>query len=169
MKVTTLLLVFALWQSTAAKSVDQIPKVNAVAEIDVNQHSELGQELADAQMFLLAQKLEIQTLNQRLTAVKISEAKLKAESSTISVGGLRMPKKEFVEVSLAVSGILLLSVLILIWKMKRDSKSGLEARAKLVELEQEYDQHIKTALEREQKIRRQLQDEINRRKILDAS
>lgn len=170
MKVSTLLLVFVLWQSTEAKAMEQIPKTVTNAEVaSLSQESDLAQELADAQLFLLAQKSEINILNQHLKEAKSSEAKLRAESSTIAVGGFEMTKSQFIDLSLAVSGFLLLLVVILFWKMKRDSKSGSEAKVKLAELEEEYDQHIKTALEREQKIRRQLQDEINRRKISDAS
>ena len=39
-----------------------------------------------------------------------------------------------------------------------------DAKRALSEMEEEFEEHRKTALEREQKVRRQLQDEINKQK-----
>ncbi|MDX1316484.1 MAG: tRNA (guanine-N1)-methyltransferase, partial [Xanthomarina gelatinilytica] len=39
-----------------------------------------------------------------------------------------------------------------------------EAKKALEEIEVEFEEHRKTALEREQKVRRQLQDELNKQK-----
>ena len=155
MKVKNLLLAVVLWQSAAATTLEQIPKVNTSLTEDgssLNQNSDLALELADAQLFLLS-----------------SEARLRTESTSISVGSFTISKIHFANLSLSVGGFLLLTVVFLLWKLKRDGNSLRAAKLKLTDLEEEYDQHIKTALDREQKIRRQLQDEINRRKINNAS
>ena len=172
MKVKNLLLAVVLWQSAAATTLEQIPKVNPSLTEDgssLNQNSDLALELADAQLFLLAQKSEINILKQHLKESQKSEARLRTESTSISVGSFTISKIHFANLSLSVGGFLLLTVVFLLWKLKRDGNSLRAAKLKLTDLEEEYDQHIKTALDREQKIRRQLQDEINRRKINNAS
>lgn len=131
--------------------------------------SELAIELADAQLFLLTQKAEIKILRQQLASAKASEASLRAESGFISYGNLDIDKNKFVNGFLISLGFFAAVLISLFWKIKRSSLRVREAETKLNDLEVEHEQHIKTALEREQKIRRQLQDEINRRKISDAS
>ena len=168
MNVKTLLVGFVLWQGAAENTVKQIPKVTPSLSENgaaLNPNSDLALELADAQLFLLAQKSEINSLKQQLNELQKSEAKLRSQVSIIDVGSVTMLKTQFVTLILLVAGFLLLTVFFLLWKLKRDGKSCRESNLKLSDLEEEYDHHIKTALDREQKIRRQLQDEINRRKI----
>jgi sensor domain CHASE-containing protein len=57
---------------------------------------------------------------------------------------------------------LLLLLLLFIYKFRRSNFLTQEAKANLSDLESEYEDHRRRALEREQRISRQLQDEINK-------
>ncbi len=55
-------------------------------------------------------------------------------------------------------------LLFFIYKYKNSNSTTKEAKKNLAEIEDEFDDHRRTALEREQKVRRQLQDELNKQK-----
>ena len=61
-------------------------------------------------------------------------------------------------------GVLILIILILIYKFIECNRVTKYANNQLLDLEKEYEDHRRIALEREQKVRRQLQDEINKQK-----
>jgi len=63
-----------------------------------------------------------------------------------------------------IIGSLLLLLLFFIYKFRNSNILTQEAKTNLSELEIEYEDHRRRALEREQKISRQLQDEINKQK-----
>ncbi|MFL0155057.1 hypothetical protein V2714_10940, partial [Tenacibaculum maritimum] len=60
--------------------------------------------------------------------------------------------------------ILFISLFFFIYKFKESSALTKEAKNNLAEIEQEFEEHRKKSLEKEQKIRRQLQDEINKQR-----
>jgi hypothetical protein len=55
-------------------------------------------------------------------------------------------------------------LLLFIYKFKGSNSSTREAKLRLDEVETEFEDHRRNALEREQKVRRQLQDELNKHK-----
>jgi hypothetical protein len=55
-------------------------------------------------------------------------------------------------------------LLFFIYKFKNSNTLTRQAKFKLEEVESEFEEHRRIALEREQKVRRQLQDEINKNK-----
>ncbi|MBD3661274.1 MAG: tRNA (guanine-N1)-methyltransferase, partial [Arenibacter algicola] len=59
---------------------------------------------------------------------------------------------------------LLMFLIFFIYKIRNSNNSTQEAKSTLAEEETEYEDHRRRALEREQKISRQLQDEINKHK-----
>ena len=59
---------------------------------------------------------------------------------------------------------MLLALTYFIFKFSKSNVLTKEAKSNLIEVEQEFEQHRKKTLEREQKLRRQLQDEINKQR-----
>ena len=57
---------------------------------------------------------------------------------------------------------MLLGLSYFIFKFLRSNVLTKEAKNNLIDVEQEFEQHRKNTLQREQKLRRQLQDEINK-------
>ena len=60
---------------------------------------------------------------------------------------------------------LLVFLLVFIYKFKKSNVVTKMTKRALVDLENEYEEHRRVALEREQKVRRQLQDEINKHEV----
>jgi len=63
-----------------------------------------------------------------------------------------------------IIGVLAVLWLFFAYKFKSSNSITKEANTKLAETEQEFEEHRKRALEREQQVRRKLQDEINKNK-----
>jgi len=59
---------------------------------------------------------------------------------------------------------LLVLLILFIYKFKSSNSVTKIARNNLADIEEEFEEHRRNALEREQKVRRQLQDEINKQK-----
>jgi len=63
-----------------------------------------------------------------------------------------------------IIAVLLALLAYFIYKFKNSNTITREAKKSLLDIEEEFEEHRKTAVEREQKVRRQLQDEINKQK-----
>jgi hypothetical protein len=64
----------------------------------------------------------------------------------------------------SIIGALLALLIFFVYKFNNSNVVTKEAKLALAEMEEEFEEHRKVALEREQKVRRQLQDEINKQK-----
>ena len=78
--------------------------------------------------------------------------------------GMQVAKATYNFILWTVITGLLMMLLFFIYKFRNSNILTQEARTSLSELELEYEDHRRRALEREQKISRQLQDEINKYK-----
>ena len=89
------------------------------------------------------------------------EASKKNENS-ISLFGTELSKTTY---NLSLWSIIIVSLLALSYFIFKFSQSNVltkEAQNNLLDVEQEFEEHRKKSLEREQKLRRQLQDEVNK-------
>lgn len=88
------------------------------------------------------------------------------KENSISLFGMQLSKVKY---NLLLWSIIILSLVGLFYFIFKFTNSNIltkEAKKNLLEVEQEFEQHRKKSLEREQKLRRQLQDEVNKhRKI----
>jgi hypothetical protein len=82
----------------------------------------------------------------------------------MSLFGLQMSKTGYNMLMWSVIGALLALLILFIYKFNNSNVVTKEAKLALSEMEEEFEEHRKVALEREQKVRRQLQDEINKQK-----
>ena len=64
----------------------------------------------------------------------------------------------------SIIGALIVFLAIFIGRFKQSNSITKDIKNRLKETEEEFDNHRKVALEREQKVRRQLQDELNKQK-----
>ena len=78
--------------------------------------------------------------------------------------GMQMSKTNYNVLMWSIIGGLLALLVFFIYKFKNSNDITREANKNLAEIEEEFDEHRRTALEREQKVRRQLQDELNKQK-----
>lgn len=103
-----------------------------------------------------------------LKTVKVVDDKkinlLTSEKQSISFLGIQFNKAIFKTIMIVIISTLIIFLGIFITKFKQSNQLTNLAKLKLKELEEEFDTHRKIAIEREQKVRRQLQDELNKQK-----
>ena len=109
---------------------------------------------------------EITTLKSNLSETKTTLAETNEEKDNMALFGLQMSKNNYNVLMWSIIGVLLVLLVFFIYKFKNSNSVTREAKKSLVETEEEFEEHRRTALEREQKVRRQLQDEINKQKSI---
>ncbi|HCY82063.1 MAG TPA: tRNA (guanine-N1)-methyltransferase [Xanthomarina gelatinilytica] len=124
----------------------------------------LRKDLADTQAMVKTQANEISELKTNLSNPQASLEKTTNEKNNMSLFGLQMSKSSYNVLMWSIIGILLAMLMLFIYKYKNSHVITKEAKKALEEIEVEFEEHRKTALEREQKVRRQLQDELNKQK-----
>ncbi|MEE9407044.1 MAG: hypothetical protein V3V28_03100 [Polaribacter sp.] len=108
------------------------------------------------------EKINSAELENKLAKTKLElDVALKQENS-ISLFGLQLSKITYNLILWAIIALLLSGLMYFIFKFSRSHIITKKAENSLLDVEQEFDKHRKKSLEREQKLRRQLQDEINK-------
>ncbi len=123
-------------------------------------------DLADTQLIVKKQDKEISDLKSNLNNTQNDLDKTNSEKDNMALFGMQMSKTSYNVLMWAIIGGLLALLILFIYKFKNSNSITKEAKHALAEIEEEFDEHRKVALEREQKVRRQLQDEINKQKGL---
>lgn len=122
------------------------------------------ESLANTQAIVDNQALEISTLKSNLSNTQGNLDKTNEEKNNMSLLGLQMSKTNYNLLMWFIIAGLLALLLFFIYKYKNSNSVTRLAQKSLSEIEEEFEEHRKVALEREQKVRRQLQDEINKQK-----
>ncbi len=110
------------------------------------------------------QKQTIEDLKQRLVSTQDSLDNSLAEKSNMAWLGVDMDKSSYRLLMWSVIGVLALLLIIIVFILKNNNAATRDAKEKFENLEEEYNDFRKRSLEREQKLRRELQDEINKQK-----
>ena len=121
-------------------------------------------DLADTQIIVDTQAKEILELKANLENTKVSLEKTKDTKDNIRLFGAQMSKDGYKAIMWLIIAGLLALLIFFIYKFKNSNAITKSAKKSLSDIEEEFEEHRKTALEREQKVRRQLQDEINKQK-----
>ena len=124
----------------------------------------IHKDLADTQAIVDTQALEITELKSNLTNTKDTLDKTNLEKDSMALFGMQMSKGGYNVLMWSIIGGLFALLLLFIYKFKNSNAITKQAKKSLAETEEEFEEHRRTALEREQKVRRQLQDEINKQK-----
>lgn len=106
----------------------------------------------------------IKTTQENLTLTQIALHKAKEKENAISLFGLQLNKLTYNLILWSIILGLLLALLYYIFRFNRSNILTKKAQSSLLDVEHEFDKHRKKFLEREQKLRRQLQDEINKQR-----
>ena len=122
------------------------------------------EEIENATNTINNQKQKIDSLNTSFSTTKNEIATLKTQITTISFLGIDFEKGLFKTIVLSIIGGLVLFLLFFISKFKQSISITKQTKSNLKEVEDEYEEHRKKALEREQKVMRRLQDELNKQK-----
>ena len=135
----------------------------------------LRKEVSDS---LQSLKSEIQSKNRRIEIQKDSIQKAKevaeiigrdyqqmiVQKNSMQFLGIEFTKSTYNLMVWFLIGVLLILLFYLIYRFKNNNIIAIKSNRELRELEEEFAIHKKKYLEREQKIRRQLQDEINKQR-----
>ncbi|WP_323789928.1 tRNA (guanine-N1)-methyltransferase [Psychroserpens sp.] len=122
------------------------------------------QELDKTQVVVSTQAKTIDDLNTELANTKTELTNTNAEKDSIKLFGMPMTKPNYSLILWSIVGVLSALLLFFIYKFKNSNSITKQAQKTLEETEEEFEEHRRNALEREQKVRRQLQDMINEQK-----
>ena len=106
----------------------------------------------------------ISSLNKKLEETTGNLTAVTEEKDSMSFLGIQVSKASYNTMLWTAIGALLGTLLFFVYKFRKSNSLTQEAKSNLSELEVEYEDHRRRALEREQRISRQLQDEINKYK-----
>lgn len=121
-------------------------------------------DLSETQAVVKQQDQEISGLKANLSNTQTDLDKTNSEKDSMTLFGIPMSKTNYKVLMWVIIGALLALLIFFIYKFKNSNDITREAKHNLAEIEDEFEEHRKTALEREQKVRRQLQDELNKQK-----
>lgn len=124
----------------------------------------MHEEYAKTLAVVDSQAKEITDLKTKLTTTKATLDKTNTEKDSMSLFGIQMSKTGYNALMWTIIAVLLGSLLLFIFKFKNSNTLTRQAQKTLAETELEFEEHRRVALEREQKVRRQLQDELNKQK-----
>lgn len=109
------------------------------------------------------QKNEISTLKTDLSNTQEKLASTIKEKDSIALLGIKMSKTGYNLLMWSIIAALSVLLLTFIYRFKNSNIVTKAAKNRLLEVENEFNEYRRAALAKEQKIRRQLQDEINKR------
>ena len=120
--------------------------------------------LNDTKAVVTKQDDEISKLKTSLNSTQGTLEQTNIEKDSMSLFGIQMSKGGYNTLMWSIIAGLLAFALFFMYKFKNSNTITKEAKKSLAETEEEFEDHRRIALEREQKVRRQLQDEINKHK-----
>lgn len=120
--------------------------------------------IAELEKTIAQNRSEINALNAKLEETTKNLNETRAEKDSMSFFGAMVSKGTYKLIMGILLFVLLLSLLFFIYRFRKSNYLTQQAKTALADLEEEYEQHRRRALEREQKISRQLQDELNKNK-----
>ncbi|MEM6893395.1 MAG: tRNA (guanine-N1)-methyltransferase [Bacteroidota bacterium] len=107
---------------------------------------------------------EITNLSTKLKETTDNLNTITKEKDSISFFGALLGKGTYKAIMWAIVAGLLLLLILFIYKFRNSNFLTQQAKVALADLEKEYEDHRRKALEREQKVSRRLQDELNKNK-----
>jgi hypothetical protein len=144
--------------------VVKIYKLNNLKKNVIDSISSIKKDLENAQGTIAVQKNEIDTLTQSVASLQ-TELKTSIENQDgIILFGVQIAKTTYKITMWGIIGLLVLVALFLSFKFKNSNVITKSANLKLAETDEEFETHRQRALEREQQLRRKLQDEIIKNK-----
>ncbi|MBT8272074.1 MAG: tRNA (guanine-N1)-methyltransferase, partial [Bacteroidia bacterium] len=124
----------------------------------------LHEQLDSTRNVVSQQKSEIDELRNNLNNTQSTLDSTNLEKDSMALFGMQMSKGAYNTLLWSIVAGLFILLLVFIFKFRSSNAITRAAKRSLEETEQEFEEHRRVALEREQKVRRQLQDEINKQK-----
>lgn len=145
----------------------KVVKLNWLVKLKSNVTDSISaskKELSSTYSTINTQKKSIDSLKLALNTSEKSISNLSGQIESISLFGIQFEKETFKTIMFSIIGLLAILLIAFISKFKQSNTITTDTKKALQELDEEFEIHRKKALEREQKVRRQLQDELNKQK-----
>ncbi|GAA4274623.1 tRNA (guanine-N1)-methyltransferase [Aquimarina gracilis] len=114
------------------------------------------------------QKSTISGLEASLAKTNEDLASVTQQKDSMSFFGAMVTKSSYKTIMWVIIGVLLALLGFFIYKFKNSNAVTIQAKKALAETEEEFEDHRRRSLEREQKVMRKLQDEINKQRKAGA-
>lgn len=121
-----------------------------------------NEEVISQQSTLENQQREIDSLRAELTNTHLELERVNEDKDSITFIGIPFSKGGYMAFMWGLVGLLVLALVFFIYRYKQSHTHTVEARNNLVTTEKEFDAYREKALEKEQRLGRQLQDERNK-------
>ena len=126
--------------------------------------SVLKKDALTKQQSINSLKENITSLESEISTLNSDLSKSLTKENNISLFGLQLNKVTYNTILWGIIASLLTGLLFFIFRYNKSNSLTKDAKNNLQSVEQEFEQHRKKAIEKEQKLRRQLQDEINKQR-----
>lgn len=123
-----------------------------------------NKDLKEQKVFLKNERDNVAKLNAELNKTKEDLKKAQEKENSISLFGFQISKVTYNLILWLIIISLALALAFFVFKFSKSNILTKKAKEDLEDVEQEFEVHRKKSLEREQKLRRQLQDEINKQR-----
>jgi septal ring factor EnvC (AmiA/AmiB activator) len=124
----------------------------------------ISKNIASLQTVIAEHETTITSLNKKLEETTRTLEEVSTEKDSMSFLGIAVSKGTYNFIVWTIIAALFLLFGMFVYKFRNSNQLTQEAKQNLSDLEREYEEHRRKALEREQKISRQLQDELNKQK-----
>ncbi|MFT4683689.1 MAG: preprotein translocase subunit SecF [Urechidicola sp.] len=124
----------------------------------------LRKDLNSTKSILLEKQAEINKLTNSLDVTNKNVTTLNNEKDTINFFGAFISKTLYNTILWSIIALLISALTTYILRFNRSNSITKETNDSFTELEREYENHRQRSLDREQQLRRKLQDEINKQK-----
>lgn len=126
--------------------------------------SAFNKKAAELKTTISEHETTITSLNKKLEETTINLTAVTEEKDNMSFLGISVSKATYNIILWTIIASLFILLGIFVYRFRNSNILTQEAKQNLSELEIEYEDHRRRALEREQKISRKLQDELNKQK-----
>ncbi|MFC4267275.1 hypothetical protein [Polaribacter marinivivus] len=123
-----------------------------------------NKDLKEQKVLLKKERDNVAKLNAELNKTKEDLKKAQEKENSISLFGFQISKVTYNLILWLIIISLALALAFFVFKFSKSNILTKKAKEDLEDVEQEFEVHRKKSLEREQKLRRQLQDEINKQR-----
>jgi len=156
-----------LYRKSSSYQEYKVVKKTFYYKIKANVMDSLGslkKELNDTKIVVETQNVEINKLKSDLKITNDNLTGVTKEKDSIKFLGMPMTKTAYNSLLWTIILGLVTLLVFFIFRFKTSNSITKLAKSQLVDTENEFDAYKVTALEREQKVRRELQDELNKKK-----
>ncbi len=124
----------------------------------------LENSISTANQQISKQQNTITKLEESLSKINNDLTSITSEKDNMMFLGMAFTKSNYKVMMWAIVAILVVLLLFFIFKFKSSNSGTVQAKKALADIETEFEEHRRRSLEREQKVMRKLQDEINKQK-----